>query len=76
MSNPAGLRAKTYEMEFTCSNCGNSFSRDIPMGSECRGRGGSCPYCGCVDGGSFSAHRPMRLRYAEMMQPFQWGHGA
>ena len=40
---------KTYEMEFICSNCGTKFVVKIEMGTEARGRGGTCPYCGKQD---------------------------
>ena len=40
---------KSYKMTFICSNCGTSYSRDVPFGESSKGKGGKCPYCGTED---------------------------
>lgn len=44
---------ETYEMYFTCTNCGNRYLVKIPKGREAEGQGGECPYCGKHDYGTF-----------------------
>jgi DNA-directed RNA polymerase subunit RPC12/RpoP len=60
-----------YTMEYTCSNCGASFQRQVPKGEVAWGKGGTCPYCGCVDkrisvADRFRYKRPALVRWTNM----------
>lgn len=57
----------TYGMEFVCSNCGHVYELKVQKGVIAKGQGRMCPYCGCIDDGSFQYRKPMRIRYMESM---------
>jgi len=59
---------KTYRMEYTCSNCGNTYEKKIPFGCGAKAGGGECPYCGVFDHGSFGYQRPYSVRLANQMR--------
>ena len=50
---------ETYEMEFICTNCMNKYLVKIPKGEEARCHGGTCPYCGKRDYGTFWYQKPI-----------------
>lgn len=54
-----------YRMEFICSNCGTSFTRDIKKGERAKGKGNECPYCGYWDNGMFGTFRCRKPRHIE-----------
>ena len=54
---------ETYEMEFHCTNCGNKYLVFIPKGEKAIGHGGTCPYCGQKDYGTFWYMKP-RMKYS------------
>jgi DNA-directed RNA polymerase subunit RPC12/RpoP len=39
---------KTYNMVFTCINCGTASPEEIPRGTRAEGLLLDCPYCGCT----------------------------
>jgi len=40
----------TYNMKFTCGNCGYKYITTLTKGVLAKGHGGACPNCGVMDG--------------------------
>ena len=45
----------TYTVRYTCSNCGHSGGKELPLGYEVS-HGVTCEYCGCS---TTNAHKPI-----------------